>query len=317
MLASFFITDPGVLDIVEQQWSSRDADHAGHGRSREQLQTDLPQSGEIVLFDPAHLGKGWLARKPCPTATGMQYVEEDATLYVGSGDTIRSFGRRTTTLENKLFSDIHSIERGRDHSLLVASTGIDAILEIDPHHPREQRWDWLATEHGYTTTPSGKQRTIDRSANYMERKSVTPDHTTHLNTAVHDGDGVLATLFHQGTIVRIDYTTGAVATLYEGLTCPHHIKHHGDGYLVADSRADTFHLFDARFEKQTTISGEYNWIQDVEPWGDRFIVADSNNERLVQVQNNNTIDEFCYGRRKISALETISYEAAEHIFGKG
>ena len=80
-------------------------------------------------------------------------------LYVNSYNQIKivSHGKIVGSINNRLFNDLHGLTKNQKGNLLVVSTGIDAIIEINPKKPEKLIWIWLATEHGYDTTPSGKK----------------------------------------------------------------------------------------------------------------------------------------------------------------
>lgn len=176
------------------------------GRNEDETKKVLSSElgGSVCLVDPLNLTRGFLYEIECPLATGLYYRELNETLYVGSNKWIRLIkkGKVVGVLGNTLFSDIHSLNVTSNGNLLVASAGVDGLLEIDFGDTSRIVWDWLATEHGYSRTPAGAVRCIDRSLNFQEIGTTTPQHTTDINSGLeYKPKKILATLFHQGTLM--------------------------------------------------------------------------------------------------------------------
>ncbi len=82
--------------------------------------------------------------------------------------------------------------------------------------------DCYATEHEYARTPKGEKRTVERGLDHHQYNYPTLYQTTHINSAiVLDSDYYLATLFHQGLLVKINRTNGKLEVLLSELNCPH------------------------------------------------------------------------------------------------
>ncbi|MFL5701506.1 MAG: hypothetical protein ACJ8AG_01605, partial [Ktedonobacteraceae bacterium] len=64
-------------------------------------------------------------------------------------------------VSSPLFNALHSISRTQ-RGYLVASTGLDLIVEFNRNG--EILWQWWATDHGFTLTPTGLPRYIDKAA---------------------------------------------------------------------------------------------------------------------------------------------------------
>jgi len=321
MLASFFVTNPVALQRMKKQWVERDTEHKVRGRTDAQskeFRNDL-LGGAVCLFDPNRVDLGFLAEVNVPTASGLYYPPSEKALYVGSNMYVKKVqrGKVVDTLNNNLFCDVHTIEEGPDKKLLIASTGVDGILLIDPKSPQRVIWDWLATKHGYNRTPDGRRRKIDRGVNYQEVYSITPDHTTHLNTAIFHNGRIYACLFHQGSLVEIDPDTRKHDVVLEGMICPHHIKPREGGYIISNSRANKVLLLDGGFNVTRTIDGDFDWVQDATPLEDnKYLIGDSNNNRFVKVDEHGyKIDELRYEERKMFCFLPIKKQDVVEIFG--
>lgn len=321
MLVSFFVTNAVALQRMKEQWAERDSEHKVRGRTEEQskeIRNDL-LSGAVCLFDPNRVDLGFFAEVYVPTASGLYYSSLEGCLYVGSNMYIQKVkrGKIIDTLNNNLFCDVHTIEEGLDKKLLIASTGVDGILLIDPENPQRVVWDWLATEHGYYRTPDGRKREIDRDFNYQEVNSITPDHTTHLNTAIFYNDKIYACLFHQGYLIEIYPDSKKHKVVLDGMVCPHHIKSRKNGYIISDSRANKVLLLDERFNVTSSIEEDFDWVQDATSLGDnKYLIGDSNNDRFVRVdERGNKIDELRYQERKMFCFLPIKKQDVAEIFG--
>jgi hypothetical protein len=206
---------------------------------------------------------------------------------------VSMYGNRVFVLDQSLevvdvfadrsMNDLHGVTLS-DAGLLIASSGTDALIEVSLSGAK--LWDWLGSEHGFDSTPSGHRVWFSRNADYRRSTISTTMQATHCNSALtHRRSGrdvVLATLFHQGKLVSIDRATGNVDTLVSGMRNPHSIRRHGDGWLVADSRSSAVVVLDADFWIESLIESDFNWVQDAVSVGqDAILVADANNSRIV------------------------------------
>src|SRR5258708_20928988 len=129
---------------------------------------------------------------------------------------------RQHVVSSPLFNALHSISRTQ-HGYLVASTGLDLLLEFN--RDGEILWEWWATDHGFELTPAGRPRVLDKAADHRTIMYGTLSQTTHVNSAAELPDGrILASLFHQGTVIVIDRATGAWQPVLEGLDHPHAVR---------------------------------------------------------------------------------------------
>ncbi len=324
-MVSFFITNPVALRKLKAQWALRNPEHSTVlGRTVNQLQITLHEEfgGSIALVDPCKLEEGFVTEFPVPSAFGMCVNKWDNSLCVTSDLVLRKVkdGRCMKVMNNPLFNDLHTCTLTVSGNLLVTSTGTDAILEVDLEDASKVHWDWLATEHGYNTTPTGKLRTIDRELNYQAVVTTTPEHTTHINTALNDcPNRILATLFHQGDLIEIDRTSKQSQVVLSGLKSPHNIRRRRDGFMVCDTRANRVLLLNYKFRIEKELRGDFNWVQDaIELEGNTsYLVGDSNNDRLVRLDYSGKISsvlKWPSSSRKIAGMELITATQARHIF---
>lgn len=325
LVVSFFVTNEVALSKLKEQWSKRTSDHGRVlGRSMNQITKTNPQEmgGSIVVVDPSHFEKGFLAEIDVPLAFGMCFDEKSSSLIVAGGNVLNRIknGKIYERHSHNLYNDIHGLSRSSAGTICVASTGTDALLEVAITNLDKVYWDWLATENGYPVTGAGQIRTINREINYGEVLTSTPEHTTHINGSLVYSDRVLATLFHQGELIEIDKNTKKSKILLSGLKSPHNIRLRNGGYSLCDTRANRVLLLDGNFKIQHIISSpEYDWVQDaIEiPSLNGYVIADSNNGRLLLVnQYGEEISRMQYSiaSRKVASMELLSADQIKNIF---
>jgi len=207
-------------------------------------------------------------------------------------DKLEIVGRIT----NSLFSDIHSLHLTR-RGILVASTGLDLVLEVDFNG--HTLWMWWATDHGYDKDQLGNRRSIDKGRDHKKMDYPTLLQTTHLNSALYTDateTSLFVSMFHQGMIIEIDKQKLVHRIILDHLRNPHSVyRLGGDSYLASDTNNGRILVFNRQgIIRQTT--GDFNWIQDtIRTSRGTYIVADANNHRILEINENGVvIDHFEY-----------------------
>ncbi len=184
-----------------------------------------------------------------------------------------------------LFNALHSLSRTQ-HGYLVASTGLDLLVEFN--REGDVLWQWWATDHGFEHTPTGQLRKVDKAADHRTIKYGTLSQTTHVNSAAELPDGrVLASLFHQGTVILIERETGRWQTVLEGLDHPHAVRVlDAEHFTVADTvhgRALLVHLHGSTGHVEEEIYAETSWLQDCQynTKHDCWVFVDGKNSRIL------------------------------------
>jgi hypothetical protein len=223
-----------------------------------------------------------------PMPAGM--VHSDNGFKVASSYDVHTVNADLTTVQQEMvslpvFNMLHSLSRSR-HGYLVASTGLDAILEFTSGG--NLLWSWWATEHGFVETPTGEPRILDKTMDHRGIKYGTLAQTTHVNSVAELSDGtVLATLFHQGMVIAIDRETGNWQPVVEGLDHPHSVRIINENYItVADTgrgRALLVKLQGKKGTIETEVQTDTNWLQDsfYDYSHDRWLLVDGKNSRVV------------------------------------
>jgi hypothetical protein len=189
------------------------------------------------------------------------------------------------TISLPSFNLLHSLSRSR-RGYLVASTGLDVIIEFS--ESGEVIWEWWATEHGFEQTPTGEPRYINKEEDYRGVKFGTLAQTTHVNSVSELPDGtILATLFHQGTVIAIDRASGNWQVVLDGLDHPHSVRILSEEYVTI---ADTVHgrgllvqIKDLKGEIKAEVDAQTSWLQDCsyDPRNDLWVLVDGKKTRLV------------------------------------
>jgi hypothetical protein len=242
------------------------------------------QGGLLVSLDEAGQIQATL---PLTMPAGMAQTEQG--LLVAALDTIYEVSPDLTAIKKSVslpsFSLLHSLNRTA-RGYLVASTGVDAIVEFS--RDGDPLWSWWATEHGFEETPTGERRILDTTADHRGVKYGTLTQTTHVNSATEwKHDTILATLFHQGSIVAIERETGRWQTVLSGLNHPHSVRVLDDHYVtVADTghgRALLVHLKDGQGIIEHEVTIETDWLQDsyYDIHAERWYLVDGKNSRVV------------------------------------
>jgi hypothetical protein len=262
--------------------------------------------GEIALYERgAAFGSiRKLASLACTKPFGMDHVPGEGLYHLagpicaqdgvaGDEHVVRRNARGEVDLEvrSPLFNLVRTVQR-TEHGLLLSASGIDAVLEVDLEG--KLLWAWWATRHGYDTRKSGERRAIDEHADHRLRCYPSHVQTTHVNSAIvdpFDPGKVLAVLFYQGCVVRIDRRSLRHEVVIRGLNGPHHVRASDDGYSVSDTRNGLVRRYDREFRPLPPVAGSnervpraFRWTQDAipTPWGS-WLVADGNRFRLLEL----------------------------------
>ncbi|TXL15453.1 hypothetical protein BMR05_03825 [Methylococcaceae bacterium HT4] len=269
--------------------------------------------GKIQLLEQLEpMGKYRLLDEIYPTKPfGMEYVAGEGLYFLtglpccvdgAPGDEhilrLNDQGEIDLVIKHPLFSQLRSLRRTKN-GLLITSSGIDAILEVDLQG--EIIWSWFGTEQGYSTEYGGGERTIDRDFDHRTLCYPGRLQTTHLNSAIvdpYDASKILTILFYQGKVARIDRATLELDIVIEDLNGAHHIRPHSKGYMLSNSRKGETRIFDRNFKPLNTIAGTsplfpVKWVQDtIElPFGSHLI-ADCNSFNLRERDQNDRERKF-------------------------
>lgn len=180
------------------------------------------------------------------------------------------------------YNDLHSMRHTAD-GILAASTGTDAIFELSPDGS-EVLWSWHARDDGYNRDSFGDLRPLSPRTDHTTLVYDTWFHTTHVNSALEVGSKVLATLFHQNSVIAIDRDSHRSAVLAEGLKRPHALRQ-AEGFITfantAAGLAVKATLADGKLDVLETIQVPSHWLQDVNFMHGYYYLLDGENSRVI------------------------------------
>lgn len=189
----------------------------------------------------------------------------------------------TTLVSEPWFNDLHSL-RPSANGVVVAAAGVDAAFEVSLSG--QTTWRWWAADHGMSTDPAGRPRSLDRDGDHRGLSYPLEAQTTHLNAvAALDDTTFLATVFHAGVLAAIDRASGAVTPLMTALRRPHAVRVLGDGTVtLADTAAGCAlraWVRDGRVEASERIGAGTSWLHDAHTVEDGWIFVDGARSRVV------------------------------------
>src|SRR3989344_777565 len=227
IIITYYITQN--LDIMKKNWMKNvSLKKKGIYGTNKPIGRQFNLGGLIMKFDWSKKKKILSKKISCPS--GFDF--KNNLIYVASmrknkvyvlNQKLRIVGQ----INNKYFNDIHSLNTTKN-GLLITSSGLDLILEIDYHG--QILWSWWGTKQGYSTTPLGKKRKINETINNRKMDYPTLEQTTHVNSAVFSDkreERIIASLFHQGEVIEINKSSGKTKTILEKLKQPHSIYKFG------------------------------------------------------------------------------------------
>ncbi len=196
-------------------------------------------------------------------------------------------------IENNLFNDIHDINATK-RGLIVSNTGLDNILEID--FEGNVLWTWFATDNSYKKNKLGKVRKVDKNLNHNNKDYPTLIQTTHLNSAIYEGDSnnsMLCSLFHQGEVIEISKAKKDIKLILKNLKQPHSLKKLGKNkFLVSDTNGKRIIIFKRNGSIIKNIPVNADWIQSaIRLKNKNYLIADSNNSRIIEINPDGEIKE--------------------------
>lgn len=218
---------------------------------------------------------------------------------------------KPTTIKHPWLSYIHTVHFNDDNSkLLVASSGLDSILEFDTN-TLDCTWHWLAWEHGINhgqnpktgdkfilTRNIAEAETLEKAGkNHFLVKNPGKQHlptacrSAFINSAKYSRDGhIIATFFHEGKVMAINRETGEWDCLIAGLSKPHGGHEENEGYLVTDTAKGSV-VYWTNSQKlsfefrnlpgKASEVGELEWLQTSHVKDNTILTIDSNRNSFI------------------------------------
>lgn len=218
------------------------------------------------------------------------------------------------SFSNPWFSYIHTVafHPSKKDVVLVSSSGFDALFEY--HYPSgEQIGEWFSWENGINQAKNkeGNKIHLTRSKDQhlaWEAQGIqhlfindplkdhlpTAQRAAFINTASYSEEGdILATLFHEGSVRRIDRASGESKIAIAGLRNPHGgfmisggkimATNTGEGELwIAEENSRTKFIANGLPDKAPEM-GNSEWWQNAVAWGEFYLVIDSNRNAIIVI----------------------------------
>jgi len=216
-------------------------------------------------------------------ARGIDFKKKQ--LAISSEDEIFIFDIEHETMDriqHPWLAYIHTVKFNHaNNQLLVASSGVDTILEFDLQ-TRKKTWEWNAWEHGINqglNPKDGKKHYLTRSVEEAEQlkkagknvilinhpqkdKLPTALRAAFINSAEYDHDGnILLTFFHDGDVKQLDKKSNRLPILISGFEKPHGGMACQAGYLVTDTAGGR--VFQQK--KETGVSYFFHNLEGKDP----------------------------------------------------
>lgn len=211
----------------------------------------------------------------------------DGTIMVASKNHIEIFNESLQKIDefyHPLFNDLHSLEINPSReSLLIASSGIDHILEFDIRN-RNLLWKWSAYDISEINT---ERKLLSNLQDFSSLHISTAVQLSHINTASYlnnTGNLIGATLFHQGKACVINRNNNSIHFVETKMLNPHGFARFGsNSYVVTDTKNGKIYFLDKNMEIYLEIRNISRvahpiWIQNTFPISDSQVVVLNQNE---------------------------------------
>ncbi len=208
---------------------------------------------------------------------------------------------------NPWFSYIHTIKfNEKKDRILVASSGVDTILEVDVNSG-DTVWEWNAWEEGLNqgeNPQTGEKHLLTRHPDEFEKlksakknvilienpekeKLPTALRAAFINSAEYaDEDNVLLTFFHDGDVKHLNKKSRNLEVVLKGFSKPHGGQFKNGNYYVTDTAGgkvvvnDKSYIFNNLPGKGDLLSDK-EWLQTSHQLDNSIVTIDSNRTSLV------------------------------------
>ena len=259
--------------------------------------TTDPEIGLVVKVDSdAEISN----QKPIDMAHGVLATKEGILVAGHSNITFleNDLNKTKQVITNQSFNALHSL-RATPNGYLVASPGTDAIFEISKDSG-EIIWSWWATSNGFAHDQTGQIRNLKNGIDHRLFEYPVRYQTTHVNSAdILRENLIIATLFHQGSLICIDRDSGRFINLIDKLSHPHAIRIYADGTIsFADSGSGTAlhgYISGGVFRVRNTVKVTTKWLKDCFYKDGVWFLVDSGNAKIFVIDDHGSLichDEF-------------------------
>ena len=242
-------------------------------------------------------------------------AQKNGKIAIGAENSVYVYdGNETHTIESPWFSYIHTLDfhPSNEDLILISSSGFDCFFEYN-WRTKECTRSWFAWENGWnrgfdkkaekeiwlTKNPKQAEEWIEEGK-YVKcitdpKNQVLPtaERAAFINSALYhenNGDEVYITLFHEGAVYKIDWTTGEKDVVFENLVSPHGGQMRNGEEMVTNTAGGEVQIthkhlikFDfSQLPKKDPRLGDLEWLQNTARLSNGyFVTIDSNRTAFV------------------------------------
>lgn len=242
-------------------------------------------------------------------------AQKNGRIAIGAENSVYVFdGEEKYTIESPWFSYIHTLDfhPTNDELILISSSGFDCFFEYN-WITQECKRSWFAWENGWNKgfdKKENKEIWLTKDSNQAtqwesEGKNVkcisdplnqvlpTAERAAFINSALYhesDGDIVYITLFHEGAVYKIDWSTGKKEQVFNQLVSPHGGQIRNQQEMVTNTAGGEVQVvqeellkFDfSQLPQKDPRLGELEWLQNTTKLSNGyFVTIDSNRTSFV------------------------------------
>ena len=236
---------------------------------------------------------------------GVVAISSESKVYILDGNEVKE-------ITDDWFSYIHTVDfHPTQEIILVSSSGLDTLLEFD-FKTGKKIHDWCAWDNGLDQSKIENGESITLTRSISEAKSLAAEGAKHklitnpklqtlptaqraafINSSFYDPDNprfVYATLFHEGTVRKIDLATGDSEIVIGNLQSPHGGMNYREGTMVTNTRGGSVEyksdfeqliLDFSNLEGKPKELGDAEWLQNSLNTDNIIVTIDSNRTSFV------------------------------------
>jgi len=255
----------------EVDWDTKERVWNYHPYAEEDL-PELAQSGKAVLhkgFRPSGVDRLPDGRTICAGWRDVRFASED--------------GEPMNSLSHPEFNDVHEVRYTDKGTVLICSTGMDSIFEVDPGSC-EIVWSWRLWKYvGDFTPPENDYYPPKLVGKEAHKYALDPYRRAHVNYAEHIGEDLLLCSALNYGVFTVNKKTKHIKRKWTDFGEVHGPYPLNEGYLVAESGKNRIVEIDKYGKELWFYSGDLSYPKRAVPIGDNLIIADCKNARIVEV----------------------------------
>lgn len=189
-------------------------------------------------------------------------------------------GELTESITHPRFNDVHEAKLTNNNTILVASTGIDEILEFNDN--RKVIWRWKMWEH-VDDTPDNYYPSAFGDDENIKDMAMSPDDRFHLNHAQYiNEDLILASALNHGTFIIDKETDEILVEITDLDECHNPYWLEDSSIVIAESGNDRIVKVQPTGKFEVMFEGGMEFVKDADKINDdSWVIADTKNSRVL------------------------------------